>query len=103
MAQVMRVLSSRPSRGCTLIGSPEPKQIGKVQAPHEEKRLQDAFKAIKSQDVGLTVDSLSIDGTEAVVRVSRQDTINGSRMKLVQQSFRLARAGEAWTIQSIGQ
>ena len=69
----------------------------------EEKRLQESFKAIKSQQVGITIDSIQVDGAQATVRVSRQDTINGKPMRAVHQTFRLAQAGPGWTIQTIGQ
>jgi hypothetical protein len=69
----------------------------------EEKRLQDAFKAIKEQQVGISIDSIQVDGAQATVRVSRQDTINGKKMRAVHQTFRLAQAGPGWTIQQIGQ
>jgi hypothetical protein len=69
----------------------------------EEKRLQDAFKAIKSQQVGITIDSIQVEGGQATVRVSRQDTINGRSMRAVQQTFRLVQGGPGWTIQTIGQ
>ena len=72
-------------------------------SPDEEKRLADAFKAVKSQKVGITIDSIEVNGAEATVRVSRQDTINGNAMRAVRQTFRLAQAGPGWTIQSIGQ
>ena len=69
----------------------------------EEKRLREAFKAIKSQVVGITVDSVEIDGDRATVRVTRQDVVNGRPMKPAAQTFRLARSGSSWLIQSIGQ
>lgn len=69
----------------------------------EAKRLQDSFKAIKSQKVGITIDSIQVDGSQATVRVSRQDTINGQAMRAVNQTFRLAQGGSGWTIQTIGQ
>jgi len=69
----------------------------------EEKRLQDAFKAIKEQQVGISIDSIQVDGAKATVRVSRQDTINGKRMREMHQTFRLVQAGPGWTIQQIGQ
>ena len=69
----------------------------------EEKRLQDAFKAIKSQQVGITIDSIQVDGAQATVRVSRQDTINGKAMRSVHQTFRLVQGGPGWTIETIGQ
>jgi hypothetical protein len=69
----------------------------------EEKRLTDAFKAIKSQKVGISVDGIEVEGGHATVRVSRQDTINGNSMRAVKQTFRLAQSGGIWTIQAIGQ
>ena len=69
----------------------------------EEKRLQDAFKAIKAQQVGITIDSIQVEGSQATVRVSRHDTINGKPMRAVHQTFRLVQAGAGWTIQTIGQ
>ena len=69
----------------------------------EEKRLREAFKAIKSQQVGITVESVSIDGDRATVRVMRQDIVNGRAMKPAPQTFRLARTGNSWSILSIGQ
>jgi hypothetical protein len=70
--------------------------------PDEEKRLQESFKAIKSQQVGITIDAVQVDGGQATVRVSRQDTINGTRVKPIQQVFRLAQSGSTWSIQTIG-
>jgi eukaryotic-like serine/threonine-protein kinase len=70
--------------------------------PDEEKRLQESFKAIKSQQVGITVDAVQVEGAQATVRVSRQDTINGTKVKPIQQVFRLTQSGGAWSIQAIG-
>jgi eukaryotic-like serine/threonine-protein kinase len=69
----------------------------------EEKRLREAFNAIKSQAVGITVDSVQIEGDRATVKVTRQDVVNGRPMRPAPQTFRLARSGGAWLIQSIGQ
>jgi serine/threonine protein kinase len=70
----------------------------------EEKRLREAFKSIKSQQVGIAIQAIDVDGSNATVQVMRQDTVNGRAMKPVAQTFRLARGpGGAWTIQSIGQ
>ncbi len=72
-------------------------------SPDEEKRLRESFKAIQSQRVSLTVDSLQVEGSTANVRVSRQDTVNGKAMPAMQRTFRLALRDGAWTIQSTGQ
>ena len=69
----------------------------------EEKRLRESFRAVKSHEVGISVDSVQIDGSRAVVRVSRQDTINGNAMKPLQQTFHLLSRDGAWAIESIGQ
>lgn len=70
--------------------------------PDEEKRLQESFKAIKSQQVGITIDAVQVDGAQATVKVTRQDTINGKAVKPIQQVFRLGQAGGGWVIQAIG-
>ena len=69
----------------------------------EEKRLREAFKIIKSQVVGITVESIQMEGDHATVRVTRQDVVNGRPMKPAPQTFRLERSGGSWLIQSIGQ
>jgi tetratricopeptide (TPR) repeat protein len=69
----------------------------------EEKRLQEAFKSMPFQQVGITIDAVEVDGPKAVVRVSRNDMINGKPLRPQQQTFRLARKDGAWSIQSIGQ
>src|SRR5207247_4014790 len=69
----------------------------------EEKRLQEAFKSIPFQQVGITIDAVEVDGPRAVVRASRQDSINGTPTRPHQQTFRLVRKDGAWSIQSIGQ
>ena len=70
--------------------------------PDEEKRAQETFKAVKSQQVAITIDAVQVDGAQAVVKVSRQDTINGTKVKPIQQVFRLVQTGNGWTIQTIG-
>jgi hypothetical protein len=69
----------------------------------EERRLREAFKAIKSQAVGIAVESVQVEGDRATVRVTRQDVVNGRPMKPAAQTFRLARSDGRWLIQSIGQ
>jgi hypothetical protein len=68
----------------------------------DEKKLREAFKAVSSQQVGITVDSVEIDGDEASVKVTRQDTVNGRAQPTRRQLFRLARAGGSWTLVSMG-
>jgi len=69
----------------------------------EEKALRESFKVIKSQVVGITEESIQVDGDRATVRVARQDTVNGRPMRAASQTFRLARSGGTWQIQLISQ
>ena len=65
----------------------------------DEKRLREAFKASKTQRVGITVDSVQIEGDRATVRATRQDVIDGRPTKAVSQTFQLVRVGATWQIQ----
>ncbi len=69
----------------------------------EEKRLAASFKAIKSWKVGMHVESMVMDGGRIVVRVQRQDNVNGRETPKVTQNFTLSQQGGAWKIESIGQ
>lgn len=71
-------------------------------SPDEERRTRNAFETVKSQVVKITVLSVDLQGTDAVVRVSRRDTINGSLVSSFPQTFRLARGKAGWGIQEIG-
>ena len=68
----------------------------------EEKRLRAIFKQYKSYKVAISVVSIRVEGAEAQVRVSRQDTVDGAPFQL-QQSLTMVRAGDAWVISDIGQ
>jgi len=68
----------------------------------DEKRLREVFKAYKPQRVGITVDSVRIEGDRAMVQTTRQDVIDGRPTKAVSQTFQLVRVGATWRIQSIG-
>lgn len=68
----------------------------------EQRRTRTAFEAVKSQVVTITITAVVIDETDAVVRVSRRDTINGSLVSSFPQTFRLARGKAGWAIQEIG-
>jgi hypothetical protein len=65
----------------------------------DEKRLREAFKNMKTERVGIAVESIEIDGDRATVRATRQDVIDGRPTKAVVQTFRLVRVGPAWQIQ----
>jgi len=70
----------------------------------EEKRLRESFRAIRSQQVAITVQGVEGDASAATARVMLQYTVDGRTMKPIAQTFYLARGpGGAWTIQSIGQ
>lgn len=68
----------------------------------EERRTRTAFETVKSQVVKITVVSVDVQGVDAVVRVSRRDTINGSLVSSFPQTFRMARGKAGWSIQEIG-
>jgi len=68
----------------------------------EEKRLRAIFKQYKSYKVNITVSSIRFEGSEAKVRVSRQDTIDGNPF-VNQQVLTMARGPGGWTIREIGQ
>ena len=70
--------------------------------PEDESRLREAFKTYKPQRVGITVDSLQVEGDRASVRATRQDVIDGRPTRAVTQTFQLVRVGAAWQIQAIG-
>jgi predicted Ser/Thr protein kinase len=65
----------------------------------DEKRLREAFKASTTQRVGITVDSVQVEGDRATVRATRQDVIDGRPTKAVAQTFQLVRVGAIWQIQ----
>jgi hypothetical protein len=69
----------------------------------EQKRLQESFKATKSHQVGIKIDAVQVDGAQATVKITRQDTINGTAIRPIQQTFRLVQTGGGWAIQTIGQ
>ena len=50
----------------------------------------------------IVVSSIQFEGTEAKVRVSRQDTIDGNPIRL-QQLLTMTRGPSGWTIRDIGQ
>jgi predicted Ser/Thr protein kinase/tetratricopeptide (TPR) repeat protein len=70
--------------------------------PGLSSEAEKAFKAYKPQRVGITVDSVRIEGDRATVHTTRQDVIDGRPTKAVSQTFQLVRVGATWRIQSIG-
>jgi hypothetical protein len=69
----------------------------------EQKRLEDAFKAIKSQQVSISIEQVQWNGAQAIVRVARQDTLDGKPARPLQQTFRMVETPAGWKIDSIGQ
>jgi hypothetical protein len=67
-----------------------------------ERSLRDSFRAVKSQEVALSVQAIEVNGSSARVRISRLDTINGQAQGQARvQTFVLAQRGGAWMIDSI--
>jgi tetratricopeptide (TPR) repeat protein len=67
----------------------------------DEKIVRESFKQIKSWQVDLANVQVAIDGSQATVRASRQDTVDGHRMKARQQIFHLVLNSGAWHIDSL--
>jgi hypothetical protein len=70
----------------------------------EERRLQEGFRAVSSQRVNLTINSIDRRGDRAVVSVMRRDTIDaGGRQQTneSQQTLTVARANGGWIIVDI--
>jgi hypothetical protein len=71
----------------------------------EERRIQDGFRTVTSQQVSLTILSIQRRGEGATVRLRRQDAIEaGGRRQTTesQQTMTLARSGGGWVIVEIG-
>jgi eukaryotic-like serine/threonine-protein kinase len=69
----------------------------------QEKSLKNAFEATQQQDVRITLGTVDLKGKEAVVRLTRNDVINGKQVAPIKQTVNLVKQGEVWTIRSIGQ
>jgi hypothetical protein len=69
----------------------------------EERKLRAAFENVRSQEVELHVDQVSLDGATAVARVRRSGKVNGQAVPTVQQVFRLVKGPSGWLIRDIGQ
>ena len=70
----------------------------------EERRLQEGFRAVASQRVSLTVNSIDRKGDRAVVSVRRRDTIEvGGRQQTAetQQTLTVTRDNGGWVIVDI--
>jgi tRNA A-37 threonylcarbamoyl transferase component Bud32 len=69
----------------------------------QEKSLKNAFDATQQQDVRITLGAVDLKGTQATVRLTRNDVINGQAVAPIKQTVSLVKQGEVWTIRSIGQ
>jgi hypothetical protein len=70
--------------------------------PEEEKRAKSAFASIQSQIVKITFLSIDVKEHQAVVKVTRRDTINGSIPGAFPQTFNLSKSRTGWVIDEIG-
>ncbi|MBX7184281.1 MAG: hypothetical protein K1Y01_03960, partial [Vicinamibacteria bacterium] len=71
--------------------------------PDEERRLRDAFQNVASQQVDYSVESVSVEGDKATVRVTRSGRVSGQAVPAVRQILKLVRTGDGWVIAEIGQ
>ncbi|HEY6549443.1 MAG TPA: hypothetical protein VI589_16115, partial [Vicinamibacteria bacterium] len=67
----------------------------------EELRARKAFESVQSQAITMTVLAAEVRDSEAVLKVSRRDTINQTIVSSFPQTITLARSREGWTIQAI--
>ena len=68
----------------------------------EEQSLRESFKAVRNHQVNLSLGPIQIAGSQATVRVSRQDVLDG-RKAAFQQTFTLVKGPGGWVIKEIGQ
>jgi serine/threonine protein kinase/tetratricopeptide (TPR) repeat protein len=68
----------------------------------EEQSLRESFKAVRNHQVNLSLGPIQIAGSQATVRVSRQDVLDG-RKAAFQQTFTLVKGPSGWVIKEIGQ
>jgi len=70
--------------------------------PDEEKRTKAAFASIRSHVVKITFLSIDMKEHQAVVKVTRRDTINGSIPGAFPQTFNMSKGRAGWVIDEIG-
>jgi len=68
----------------------------------EEKRARTAFASIQSQVVKITFVSIDMKENQAVVKVTRRDTVNGSIPGAFPQTFTMSKGRTGWVIDEIG-
>jgi hypothetical protein len=71
----------------------------------EQRRIEEGFRAVASQQVNIAILSIEKHGQDASVRLRRRDTIQaGGRQQTTesQQTMTLTQIGSAWVIREIG-
>jgi len=71
----------------------------------EQRRIEDSFRSVASQQVAITILSIELHGDDASVRLRRRDTIQaGGRQQTTetQQTMTLTRSASGWVIRDIG-
>jgi len=69
----------------------------------EERRLQEAFKGIRSHRVSIRVLAIARPSpATATVHLARRDAVNGHEVAEFEQRLTLARSGQGWVIREIG-
>ena len=68
----------------------------------EKGRLGDAFKRFNRWTVGISIESVRIQGTRATVVVARQDVVDGTETPRRSQTFTFVDTGGTWVIESVG-
>jgi serine/threonine protein kinase len=71
----------------------------------EQRRIEEGFRAVTSQQVEVTILGIEHRGQDAVVRLRRRDTIQASGRQQTtesQQSLTLTRTPSGWVIREIG-
>jgi hypothetical protein len=68
----------------------------------EEKRARSAFASIQSQVVKITFLSIDVKERQAIVKVTRRDTVNGSIPGAFPQTFNMSKGRTGWVIDEIG-
>jgi serine/threonine protein kinase/tetratricopeptide (TPR) repeat protein len=71
--------------------------------PDEEKRLRDAFQNVTSQQVEYSVESVSVEGNKATLRVTLSGRVSGQAIPSVKQVLKLSKTESGWVIDEIGQ
>jgi hypothetical protein len=68
----------------------------------EELRLQRAFASVHTQLVKITIQSIQLGSGQAMVRVTRRDTIDSSTIASFPQTLLLDRGAGGWIIREMG-